>query len=248
MSHPVEILKKGFYRARLAEGGRDLAAALALRGLCFGRAEPDHDPFDGICAHVLVEDLRSGQLVCCFRVLELENGSAIKQSYSAQYYELAALVHFRRPMAEIGRFCMHPDWSDPDILRLAWATLTRMVDDRGVEMLFGCSSFAGTNVDQYLDAFAMLNRQHLGPDRWRPRVKASHVVRFAALLHHHPDVKQAMLQMPPLLRSYLMMGGWVSDHAVVDDGMNTLHVFTGLEIRAIPASRKRLLRAVAAEF
>ncbi len=40
--------------------------------------------------------------------------------------------------------------------------------------------------------------------------------------------------MPPLLRTYLMMGGWVSDHAVVDRQMNTLHVFTGLEIGAIP--------------
>jgi len=41
------------------------------------------------------------------------------------------------------------------------------------------------------------------------------------------------------------MGGWVSDHAVVDPEMGTLHVFTGVEIRAIPATRKRLLRAVA---
>jgi hypothetical protein len=49
--------------------------------------------------------------------------------------------------------------------------------------------------------------------------------------------------MPPLLRTYLMMGGWVSDHAVVDDHMNTLHVFTGVEIGAIPPVRKRLLRA-----
>ena len=43
----------------------------------------------------------------------------------------------------------------------------------------------------------------------------------------------------------LAMGGWVSDHAVIDRQMNTLHVFTGLEISAIPAARKRLLRAVA---
>ena len=51
--------------------------------------------------------------------------------------------------------------------------------------------------------------------------------------------------MPPLLRTYLSMGGWVSDHAVVDRQMNTLHVFTGVEISAIPPARKRLLRAVA---
>ncbi len=43
------------------------------------------------------------------------------------------------------------------------------------------------------------------------------------------------------------MGGWVSDHAVVDQQMNTLHVFTGVEIGAIPPARKRLLRAVAGQ-
>jgi len=59
-----------------------------------------------------------------------------------------------------------------------------------------------------------------------------------------PDMTRALRRMPPLLRSYLMMGGWVSDHAVVDVQMNTLHVFTGIEIRSIPATRKRLLRAL----
>jgi putative hemolysin len=48
-----------------------------------------------------------------------------------------------------------------------------------------------------------------------------------------------------LLRSYLSMGGWVSDHAVVDRNLNTLHVFTGLEIRSIPPARARILRAIA---
>ena len=60
-------------------------------------------------------------------------------------------------------------------------------------------------------------------------------------------MRRAMAQMPPLLRSYLMMGGWVSDHAVVDRQLNTLHVFTGLEIKAIPPARARLLRSAAGQ-
>ena len=58
------------------------------------------------------------------------------------------------------------------------------------------------------------------------------------------DRSTAMRAMPPLLRTYLLMGGRVSDHAVVDREMETLHVFTGLEIGAIPEARKRLLRAL----
>ena len=71
------------------------------------------------------------------------------------------------------------------------------------------------------------------------------IFRYAARLRRTPDAKTAMRKMPPLLRTYLVMGGWVSDHAVVDRQMNTLHVFTGLEIGAIPPARKKLLRAVA---
>ena len=51
--------------------------------------------------------------------------------------------------------------------------------------------------------------------------------------------------MPPLLRTYLMMGGWVSDHAVMDRQLGTMHVFTGVEIKAIPPARARALRALA---
>jgi len=75
-------------------------------------------------------------------------------------------------------------------------------------------------------------------------VKAPKVFRFAQRLRRKPDIKRAMLAMPPLLRTYLMMGGWVSDHAVVDHDLNTLHVFTGVEIAAVPPNRARLLRAV----
>jgi len=46
------------------------------------------------------------------------------------------------------------------------------------------------------------------------------------------------------LRTYLGMGGWVSDHAVIDRDLGTLHVFTGVEVAAIPDRRKRALRAM----
>ncbi|MEX0278684.1 MAG: GNAT family N-acetyltransferase [Ruegeria sp.] len=240
------LLGKGRYRARLAQSPQDVMAAQRLRTLAFGTKQTDQDGFDPVCAHILVEDMRNaGRLVCCFRLLTMDNGSEIGRSYSSQFYDLSALEGFGGRMVEMGRFCIHPDLTDPDILRVAWGALTAYVDRNGVEMLFGCSSFAGTETEKYLDAFAMLKHRHLAPKRWLPCVKAPDVFRFAARLRRRPDVKQAMMRMPPLLRTYLIMGGWVSDHAVVDRKMNTLHVFTGLEVGAIPPERKRLLRAVA---
>ncbi len=245
-------LLKGRYRARIADGLCDVQAAQALRYLAFRTGQPgaeasglDSDAFDPVCTHVLVDEARTGTLVACFRLLPLTDGCEISQSYSAQFYDLAALAAYPGRMVEMGRFCIHPDWHDPDILRVAWGAMTAYVDREGVEMLFGCSSFQGTEADSHLDAFAMLKDAHLAPKRWLPRVKAPNVFRFAQKLRRKkPDPRRAMQGMPPLLRTYLMMGGWVSDHAVVDRDLNTLHVFTGLEIAAIPPARARLLRAV----
>ncbi|GFE63624.1 GNAT family N-acetyltransferase [Litoreibacter roseus] len=242
----MKLLNKGRYDARFAETDDDLSAAQTLRTLAFRAAGvPDADAYDADCKHVLITDHKSGTLVCCFRLMPIQNGQAIHRSYSAQYYELSGLSDFDGPMVEMGRFCIHPDWADPDILRVAWGAMTRFVDENGVEMLFGCSSFKGTSEQDYLDAFSLLRDRHLAPKRWLPRVKAPRIFSFGGKSGRKPDLKAAMKVMPPLLRSYLAMGGWVSDHAVVDDDLGTLHVFTGLEIRAIPPARARLLRTVA---
>ncbi len=250
-------LRKGHLLARLACSDEDLRAAQRLRHRAFIAGRPgatprpgalDSDAFDGACRHVLVEDAGTGALLCCFRLLPLAVGAEIGRSYSAQYYELSALAGYRGRMVEMGRFCIHPDHGhDPDILRLAWGAMARIVDAEGVGMLFGCSSFEGTEAERYRDAFALLKERHLAPRRWLPRIKAPRVVPYARRLQAaRPDLRRAMASLPPLLRSYLSMGGWVSDHAVVDTDLNTLHVFTGLEIAAIPPARARLLRAAAA--
>lgn len=236
-------LTRGRYTAREASGPDDIMRAQALRTLAFGCAEPDRDAYDDICTHILIED--AGELVGCCRLMFLRPDE-IERSYSAQFYGLAGLAAFDGPMVEMGRFCLHPDRHDPDILRLAWGAVTGFVEETGAQMLFGCSSFRGTQPDLYQDSFALLRQAHLAPKRWLPRVKAPAVFRFARRLRdHRPDMKRAMSVMPPLLRTYLLMGGWVSDHAVVDRKMNTLHVFTGLEIGRVPPARARLLRAIA---
>ncbi|MBM1219110.1 GNAT family N-acetyltransferase [Ponticoccus sp. SC2-23] len=252
----TEHLEKGRYRARWANTAAEIEAAMRLRHLCFmasgggqGRDDGlDRDDFDDRCRHLLIEEIDGGRLVGCCRLMLLRDGTEIGSSYSAQYYELSRLSGYGAPMLELGRFCIHPGILDPDILRMAWAALTRLVDAEGVELIFGCSSFAGTETDRYLDAFGLLSDRHVAPRRWLPRVKAPRVFRFAETLrraHHETDRKSGLQRMPPLLRSYLAMGGWVSDHAVVDTDLNTLHVFTGLEIRSIPEARARALRLVA---
>ncbi|MBK4217409.1 GNAT family N-acetyltransferase [Paracoccus caeni] len=248
----MQPFRRGRYQVRLAATPEDVRAAQRLRWLCFiarngdvdDGTNVDADDMDTDCQHMMVEIAETGQVLCCFRFQHFANGSEISHSYSAQFYNLAALQGFDAPMLEMGRFCVHPEFRDPDIIRSAWMAVSRYVQENGIEMLFGCSSFIGTEPEQHADAFAMLRARHLGPRRWLPRVKAPNVFRFARKLRlMTPDQKRAMAAMPPLLRSYLAMGGWVSDHAVVDPAMRTMHVFTGVEIRAIPPGRKRLLQS-----
>jgi putative hemolysin len=239
-------LRKGRYLARTAGDDADLAAAQALRGLCFTIQTRDSDAFDAQCRHILIEDSQSGALVCCFRVLPLAAASDIVYSYSAQFYDLSALAGYQGPVLEIGRFCMDPNHHDPDILRVAWGAITQLVDATGVRLLFGCSSFSGDDAERHKDGFALLYHKHRAPPQWSPRVKAAEVYDFeSAFQGQEPLGTRSKMMLPPLLRTYLLMGGWVSNHAVFDRQLHTMHVFTGVEIDAVPATRARLLRAVA---
>jgi L-ornithine Nalpha-acyltransferase len=247
------MLIGGRYRAKLAQTRADVLACQQLRYLAFiearglapaGQAERrDEDEFDAHCRHMMVEDARSGQLVCCFRMMPLESGAEIARSYSAKWYELDRLKEYPGRLVEMGRFCIHPAYKDPAILRVAWNAMTRYVDEQEIGLIFGCSSFYGVDAEAYSDAFALLKEKHLAPKRWLPRVKAPKVFRFARILKlRRPNMSLALRRMPPLLRTYLMMGGWVSDHAVIDEKLNTLHVFTGIEIARVPEARARRIR------
>lgn len=241
------LIETGRYRVRLAETRADLARAQRLRAQLF-RGDPgaaDGDGFDPLCRHVLVEDRAAGAVVCTYRLLDLADGREIGDSYSAQFYGLAPLRAFAGPMVEVGRFCIAPEAQGGDVLRLAWGAMTGIVEADGIELLFGCSSFHGTDEADLLDTFALLKQRHIAPRKWLPRVKAPEVFRFARSQRRTPDVRKALTAMPPLLRTYLMMGGWVSDHAVRDRDLGTLHVFTGLEVGQVPAKRRRALAALA---
>lgn len=228
---------------RAAYGPQDMQAVMALRYRCFGTAGGTQDDFDAHADHVVVSINDTDAIVAAFR-MSAHAPADLSCSYAAQYYGLDALSQFDGPLLELGRFCIHPDHPDPDILRLAWAGLTAHVDRHAFKMLFGCSSFQGTDPAPYLDAFALLKARYLAPQRWQPAPKAVDVFEYTKQLQNPADLARAQASMPPLLRTYLLMGGWVSDHAVIDHVMGTLHVFTGLEIDAIPQARKRLLRAL----
>ena len=231
-------LTRGRYTARLGQTTADIASAQALRNLAFyGRAGLDQDAFDASCQHMLVED-ELGQLVACCRLQVFGPQDDLQGSYSAQSYDLARLAQFGGAKLELGRFCLRPGIKDAAILRLIWGALTVILDAQGVTLLFGCTSFAGADPDLHGPALATLHR-HAAPPQFGPGPQAAERVSF-------PKAVGDPLGLPALLRSYLAMGAWVSDHAVIDRRMNTLHVLTALPVALVPAGRARALRAIGA--
>ena len=243
-----EIVRVGRYCARFALSKDDLLAAQELRYRCFNLSNDkglDVDEFDSICRHVLVENLENGKLICCYRIMSFPDGKDITRSYSSRFYDLGSIENFPKPMIEVGRFCIDPVTTDHEVVLAAWAALTQLVDENGIEFLFGCSSFEGIDKEKYLHCFAFLREKHIAPEHWLPKVKAAQVISYSEANCCKVNKKKALLNMPPLLKSYLSMGAWVSDHAVVDYSMKTLHLFTGVEVSKIPRRRKQFLRNLA---
>jgi len=236
------------YIARLAKKtDQDVRLTQAMRANQFGANSicggMETDKFDANCNHVLIEDSITGALHGCFRFMAFASGGGVPSSYSAQYYDLERLKGYDKPMLEIGRFCVRGGIRDYAVLRVAWAYLTRYVDQHDIALIFGCASFDGVNPLKYTDAFALLKEHYLVPNKWKPQIIAEEVFEFAIELNDSiPVPKLANQNLPTLLRTYLGMGGWVSDHAVVDRKLGTLHVFTGVEVSAIPKARARSLR------
>lgn len=235
----IPPLRRGIYTARVAHGPGDAAATMALRQTCFrgGSTTPDADRFDDACQHMLV--LSGDTLVASFRTQTFQDATGLPTGYTAQFYDLTPLQTMPGPMIELGRFCLHPDHADPDILRLAWAALTQMVDQTNAQLLFGCTSFPGADAHIHSAPLGYLAQRHLGPGALRPGKRATETIDLGSF----PTPAQTPT-LPPLLKTYLAMGGWVSDHAVLDRDLNTTHVFTALEIARVPPARARALRAL----
>ncbi|SFS08893.1 GNAT family N-acetyltransferase [Yoonia litorea] len=224
---------------RLARNADDLQACLDLRARCFRRSEcDDTDAFDAHCRHLMVCD-GNARVMATARFRVLQDDADVCASYTAQHYDLNAFLTLDDPMLEIGRFCLAPGSADTDVLRIAWAALTRIVDDAQVRFLFGCTSFQGTEPELYGQALQTLAQKHLGPETLRPKAVTEHAIPLQSI------APVGQTPMPNLLRAYLTMGGWVGDTLTVDHQMRTMHIFTCLDVATVPPARARALRALA---
>ncbi len=234
-------------RVRQARTQADLRAALRLRGRMFRNAAPgrpgsggdDRDSFDSRSLHLLVEETVSGRLLGCCRLLLHSCGREILGGYAARHYGLARLARHPGPMAELGRLCIDPAGPGPEVARLIVGAVAGIVLRHHIGWLFGCSSLPGVEPGRWHDTLALLASRHGPPARWRPEPVAAQALPLPP--PEGADLRAGLRAMPAPLRSYLALGAWVSDHAVVDRDLGTLHLFTALEISAVAPRRAAFL-------
>jgi putative hemolysin len=217
----------------------EIKQAQALRGLAFGLSGPDADDHDAGALHLLARD--PSQAVLGTLRLMAHQGSGLTRGYTGGLYDLRGLAALPGCSLEMGRLCLHPHSRDPDLVRLMLAGVTRVADLTGAARLLGCVSFSGTDVQRIAPALALLRARHLGPPALCAAPRAPHWI----------DLPQAALDpqglalLPTALRFYLSLGAWVSDRAVIDTDLGTIHVLCVLEIDAMPQARRERLRAMA---
>ena len=238
LSYGVDIWS-GSLCVRLATTAAEIDAAQALRYRIFYEglgARPfsealhhrrDVDRFDDDCDHLLVLDHSrgcGGLVVGTYRLLRREAAARLGGFYSADEYDLTPLLAHPGEILELGRSCVDPVYRQRPVIQLLWRGIAAYVFQHEIALMFGCASFHGTDPDVLAAPLSYLHHHHLAPLSLRPRALNDRYVDMCRLRVAAFDSGQALTSLPPLIKGYLRLGGFVGDGAVIDEQFNTTDV------------------------
>ena len=233
-------LRAGNLGVRIAATPDEIDAALALRYRIFfdemgavsdaasAAARRDRDAFDAVADHLLVIDHELGSgpegVVGTYRMIRQEAADRIGRFYSADEYDIDTILHFPGRILELGRSCVDAGYRGRAVMQLLWRGIATYVAHHGIDLMFGCASLAGTDPDALAVELTYLYEHHLAPPALRPRARPERYVDMRRLDVELIDPRRANLLLPPLIKGYLRLGGFIGDGAVVDRQFNTTDV------------------------
>ena len=225
---------------RLAAEPWELDAAQALRYRVFyeemgahatpevAAARRDSDEFDAVADHLLVVDHARGEgresVVGTYRLLRRASAARIGRFYSSAEYDIARLTGYDGEVLELGRSCVDQAYRTRGTLQLLWRGIAAYVFKHRIDLMFGCASLHGTDPDALAAPLAYLWHTHLAPPALRPRALAHRHVEMNRMPIEAIDQRAVLTELPPLIKGYLRLGGFVGDGAVIDHQFNTTDV------------------------
>ncbi|HEY8948230.1 MAG TPA: GNAT family N-acyltransferase [Rhizomicrobium sp.] len=236
----------GALEVRLAETDAEVEAAQRLRYHVFYEemsAVPtpemreqrmDFDKFDPVCDHLLVVDRdridEDGQpaVIGCYRMMREEHAAQVGGFYTSGEYDISKLLAARKgaKMLELGRSCVLKEYrSRAGALQLLWKGLMAYAARFSIDVMFGCASFAGIDPDTHAAALTYLHHHAALPADLAVKALPHLYVSMDRMPADHVNPKEALRDMPPLIKGYLRAGCYIGDGAVIDRQFSTTDVF-----------------------
>lgn len=236
----LAALGSGSLGARLARDAADIDAAQALRYRVFydemkavpdaemAKVRRDFDPFDEVCEHLLVFDSDRGSgpdsIVATYRLLRGMSAQAHGRFYTSGEYDISVLAQHPGEILELGRSCVDRAYRGRPTMQLLWGAIARFVFHHDISLMFGCASLHGVDPEELAIPLSYLHHFHRAPEALRPSALPDLHVDMNFISPEEIDQKGALVQLPPLIKGYLRLGGFVGDGAVVDHQFNTTDV------------------------
>ena len=242
---PPLLIERGPISLTIASNAHERKACQALRFKVFyedggARADAqaladklDADGYDPICDHLLVRD--GERAVGTYRLLRQDQLGPSREFYSQGEFDLAPLLARKSELRflELGRSCVLAEYRTKRVIELLWQGIWDYVRAHRLDVMIGCASLHGTDHDALAQQLSYLHHHHLAPHDWRARAHAQLFVPMGTLPPEAVDPKAALKAIPPLVKGYLRLGGYVGDGAVVDRQFNTTDVLIILPVSAI---------------
>jgi len=107
---------------------------------------------------------------------------------------------------------------------LLWKGIAAYVFANDIGLMFGCASLHGTNPAKLSLGLAYLYHYHLAPEHLRGRALPDRYVSMDLMPKEQINLVRGLASVPPLVKGYLRIGGFIGDGAVIDHQFNTTDV------------------------
>jgi len=223
-------------QVRLATTVADIVACQRLRYEIFaqemGASLPtahlglDKDGFDEVCDHLLVEDVVTGQILACTRILtDVVAREVGGYYYSDHEFDLTRIRRLQGRVMEIGRTCVHQDYRNGATISVLWSGLAEYMLTHGFDYLMGCASVSVA--DGGVQAAAI--HQHLIEHDLLAEASCRVLPRKPMSLP--TSSTQEAFSWPPLLKAYLRLGAKVCGDPCLDSDFDVADFFILLDVK-----------------